>query len=52
MHDDAEEKQDYFEKIRLEMTVIMAEKNTFKRELDRVDGALFRAQRDIKNLNV
>ena len=52
MHDEAEEQQDYFEKIKLEMTVIMAEKNTFKRELDKVDGRLLRALRDIKNLNV
>ena len=46
MQEKAEEKQEEIEKIKLECTVVIAEKFTLKKELDRVDNLYAKMKKD------
>lgn len=52
LYEKGEQQQDQFEKIKLEVTVIMAEKVTFQRELERVQANYLRMQRGYNDMKV
>ena len=50
LYEQNQSKQDQFEKIKLEVTVVMAEKVTFQRELEKAEANHSRMKRDFKDL--
>lgn len=51
-YDELDDKQNEIEKLRLECTVVMTEKITLKRDLDRVDSLYIKLQKEFREQRV
>lgn len=51
-YEDLDERKTELEKLRIECTVVVTEKNALKKELDRVDGLYIRLQKEFREQRV